>query len=163
MSAAAVYWDANVFLSYLNGDPERLPTLDALLESASSGSIRIYTATLSVTEVAFADSERRRRELDPAMEQKIDDLWRVNGPVIPVDFHIGIGRQARSLMRNALTSGWALKPNDANHLATAQWLSETGIAVAEFHTYDRRLMRYGAIVGFKIVEPYTLEPRLLDG
>ena len=163
MPAAAVYWDANVFLSYINGVPDRLPTLDALLESASSGGISLYTSTLSVAEVAFANSEQQRRVLDPAMEQKIDDLWRVNGPVVPVDFHIGIGRQARRLMRESIANGWSLKPYDANHLATAQWLSETGVAVAEFHTYDRRLRRYGSIVGFTVREPYTAEPRLFDG
>ena len=31
MPAVAVYWDANVFLAYINGMAEHLPTLDALL------------------------------------------------------------------------------------------------------------------------------------
>ena len=85
MPDTAVYWDANVFLSYINGVPERLPTLDALLESSASGGISIYTSALSVTEVAFAASEREQRTLDPAMEQKIDNLWEPNGPVTLVD------------------------------------------------------------------------------
>ena len=162
MPDTAVYWDANVFLSYINGVPERLPTLDALLESSASGGIRIYTATLSVTEVAFAASEREQRTLDPATEQKIDNLWEPNGPVTLVDFHIGIGRQARDLMRGAITNNWSLKPYDANHLATAQWLSKMGISVDEFHTYDDRLVKYGSIVGFKIVHPYISAPKLFD-
>ena len=29
------YWDANVFLYYLNGDSEKLPTLDGILECVS--------------------------------------------------------------------------------------------------------------------------------
>ena len=154
MPDTAIYWDANVFLSYVNGMPERLPTLDALLESsASGGGIRIYTSTLSVTEVAFAASEQQQRTLDPATEQKIDSLWELNGPVTRVDFHIVIGRQARGLMRGAITNGWSLKPYDANHLATAQWLSQTGIRVDEFHTYDNRLIKYAHIVGFQIRNP----------
>ena len=158
MPDTAVYWDANVFLSYINGVPDRLPTLDALLQSsASGGGIRIYTSTLSVTEVAFAASEREQRTLDPAMEQKIDDIWRPNGPVTIV-----IGRQARDLMRGAITNGWSLKPYDADHLATAQWLSKTNIGVDEFHTYDDRLVKYGSIVGFKIVHPYISAPKLFD-
>ena len=163
MPDTAVYWDANVFLSYINGVPERLPTLDALLESsASGGGIRIYTSTLSVTEVAFATSEQKRGVLDPAMEQKIDSLWEPSGPVTLADFHIGIGRQARDLMRGAITNRWSLKPYDANHLATAQWLSKMDISVDEFHTYDDRLVKYGSIVGFKIVRPYISAPKLFD-
>ena len=162
MPDTAVYWDANAFLSYINGMPERLPTLDALLESsASGGGIRIYTSMLSVTEVAFAASEQKRGALDPAMEQKIDGLWEPNGPVTLADFHIGIGRQARDLMRGAITRRWSLKPYDANHLATAQWLSKMGIGVTEFHTYETRLVKYGAMVGFKICEPYILQPGLV--
>ena len=61
----------------------------------------------------------------------------VNGSVTLVDFHIGIGRQARDLMRGAITNNWSLKPYDANHLATAQWLSKMGIGVTEFHTYEK--------------------------
>lgn len=157
----AVYWDSNVFLSYIDGVPDRLRTLDALLESSASGGIKIYTATISVAEVAFAASERQQGALDPATEQKIDNLWRVNGPATLVDFHIGIGMPARNLIRNAIPRGWSLKPYDAVHLATAQWLSETGITVGEFHTYDKALVKYGAIVGFKICEPYILQPGLV--
>ena len=77
MPDTAIYWDANVFLSYVNGMPEHLPTLDALLESsASGGGIRIYTSTLSVAEVAFAASEQKQGTLDSTMEQKIDGLWK---------------------------------------------------------------------------------------
>ena len=69
MPDTAIYWDANVFLSYVNGMPEHLPTLDTLLEGSASGNIKIYTSTLSVAEVAFATSEREQRTLDLPMEQ----------------------------------------------------------------------------------------------
>ena len=50
---------------------------------------------------------------------------------------------------------------DAIHLATAQWLADNGTEIDEFHTYDRGLDKYAALVGFKICEPYTAEPRML--
>jgi hypothetical protein len=31
--ARRVYWAANLFLSYINGDSDRLPTLDALVKA----------------------------------------------------------------------------------------------------------------------------------
>ncbi len=53
-----VYWDACVFLSYINGEQERLPVIDALLEESRSGKIEIITSTVSLAEVAFAEEER---------------------------------------------------------------------------------------------------------
>ena len=64
-------------------------------------------------------------------------------------------------MRDAITKGWSLKPLDAIHLATAQWLSSVGVTVDEVHTYDNSLVKYGPIVGFSIMEPYAPQPRML--
>lgn len=156
-----IYWDANPFLSYVNGHPDRLPTLDALLDKSASGAFKLYTSGLSQVEVAFAASEQKRRSLDPEEEQKIESLWSDPGVVEIIEYHDGIGRQARTLMRDAITRGWSLKPMDAIHLATAQWLLDNGYAVAEFQTYDRSLDKYGPIVGFRICEPFIAQPGLL--
>jgi hypothetical protein len=58
-------------------------------------------------------------------------------------------------MRQALTQGWSLKPADAIHLASAQWLS-----VEELHTYDDKMPRYSMMIGCKICEPSTIQLRL---
>ena len=155
-----IYWDANPFLSYVNDYPGRMPTLDALLDSAARGGIKIYTSALSQVEVAFAASEQKRRVLDPREEQKIDALWSDLDVVEVVEYHNGIGRQARALIREGVTRGWSLKPLDAIHLATAQWLVSSGFAVDEFHTYDGGLEKYAALVGFRICEPYTPQPKM---
>lgn len=43
-----IYWDANVFISYLNNDPNRLPVLEAILEVIeSSKNDRIVTSAIS--------------------------------------------------------------------------------------------------------------------
>ena len=99
--------------------------------------------------------------MDEEVEQRIDSLWTDPGAVVLVEFHSRIAQTARILMRYAITQGWSLKPYDAVHMATAQWLSTVGIKVDEFHTYDKSLVKYGSIVGFKITEPYTPQPRML--
>ncbi len=78
-----------------------------------------------------------------------------------VEFHSDIAKEARTLIREALTRKWSLKPLDAIHLATARWLSKAGLSIDEFHTYDKGIFKYGSVVGFKIVEPNTQTPRPL--
>ncbi len=156
-----IYWDANPFLSYVNEHPGRMPTLGALLENNAGGGVNTYTSSLSQVEVAFAASEQQRRALDPQEEQKIASLWSAPDAVSLVEYHNDIGQEARTLIRGAITRGWSLKPLDAIHLATAQWLSNVGFTITEFHTYDRALDKYGQIVGFRICEPYTAQPSMI--
>jgi predicted nucleic acid-binding protein len=152
-----IYWDAPVWLSYVNGDVDRLPTLDALLadSSSTSGAIELYTSTVSQVEVAFAKAEQDKRALDPTIEQQIDELWADRSALKLVELYETITREARQFIRLAMTRGWSLKPIDAIHLATAK-LSQC----EEFHTYDERLLRYTNDVGFPVVEPHTQQPRL---
>ena len=157
----AFYWDSCVSLSYINEMPDRLSTLNALLESSSRGEIRLFTSELSRVEVVFSATEKGNKTLDPETERRIDGLWENPMVITMVEYHRGIEREARRLMRDAITRGWSLKPLDAIHLATAQWLSNTGITIDEFHTYDAPLFKYGPIVGFKIVEPNTTQPMLI--
>lgn len=70
-----IYWDSCVFLHYIDGTPEWLPILDALLDEASAtDELIIVTSTVSISEVAFAQVERPRQALDPAVESNIDAL-----------------------------------------------------------------------------------------
>jgi predicted nucleic acid-binding protein len=159
-TARVVYWDACVWLSYVNQMPARMPILDALLHDSAVGSIKLYSSELARVEVAFAATEQRGRALDQQMEQSIDGLWANPEAAVLVEHHSGISLAARTLMREAVTRGWSLKPLDAVHLATAQWLSGVGITVDEFHTYDHRLQRFESLVGCRITEPYTPHPRM---
>lgn len=159
----AIYWDANCWLSYVNGIEDRLPVLDALLDSggSASGDIRLYTSAISKVEVAFSVSEQQQQVLDAKTEELIENLWSDPDALVMVEFHDGIADSARDLMRVAITRGWSLKPLDAIHLATAKWLSDLGISIEEFHTYDGQLFRWASILGFKILNPYTSQPKLL--
>ena len=157
----AYYWDSCVSLSYINGVAGRMPIVDALLESSSRGEIRLYTSELSRVEVAFSATEKGQRALDSETERRIDGLWVDPDAITMVEYHTGISLEARRLMRLAMTRGWSLQPADAIHLATAEWLSNAGITIGEFHTYDTRLFKYGPIVGFKIMEPTTAQLKLI--
>src|SRR2546422_5294104 len=120
------YWDSCVFLSYINGVPDRLPTLDALFdESADPENDReIVTSAFTIAEVAFALHEKEQKALDAETERKIDALWSDRYAVKLIDFHEGIARDARTLIRGAVASGiTGLKPGDAVHLASARALS----------------------------------------
>ena len=158
-----VYWDSNVFLSYVNQIADRMPVLDALLKDSASADqpVTLYTTELSRVEVAFGASEQQSQALDPQVEQIIDNLWRNPGPVTLVEHHGIISQEARTLMRNAIARGWSLKPFDAVHLATAKWLSSIDLKVEEFHTYDKTLQKYEPLVGFPIIKPRTLQLRML--
>lgn len=146
-----IYWDSDAFLSYMNEVPERVFVLESILEDNATGAVTLYTSTVSQVEVAFADTEKKQRTLSSEIERRIDGFW---ASVVCIDFDETIGRLARDLMRHAVARGWSLKPLDATHLATAQWLSNSGLVVDEFHTYDERLLKYQAFVSFKICKPY---------
>ena len=153
-----IYWDADAWLSYINGDADRLPVLDALLADSSSpkGNIEIYTSELSEVEVAFAKSEQDHKALDANIENQIDELWADRDTLKVVEYHHIIGIEARAIIRLGIEKGWQLKPLDAIHLATARRFQ-----ITEFHTYDKRLLKYSNDIGFPIVEPHIIAPRMI--
>ena len=154
-----LYWDSCLFLAYVNEEPERVQVVSDVLEESAVDTVKIFTSDISRVEVAFSITERDAQVLDPYTETQIDGLWDDN-IVTMVDFHVGIAMLARSLARQAVLKGWSMKPYDAIHLATAQWLSENGIHIDGFHTFDDKLKKFSAIMGFNICAPYTQAPRM---
>ena len=157
-----IYWDSCLFLAYVNEEPGRVDVVSDLLASSSTGELTVYTSDLSRVEVAFATLEREQKVLSRDIEARIDRLW--EGEVaMTVEFNAAIARLARSFIRQAVTVGRSLKPYDATHLATAQWLSDNGIHIDQFHTFETRLdwLNGREGVGFRILRPYTPTPRLI--
>ena len=68
-----LYWDTDVFLSYLNENPDRIQTLEAILDSVSQDKQHlIVTSTISKVEVAWVAHEKLDRVLSPDEEARID-------------------------------------------------------------------------------------------
>lgn len=154
-----LYWDSNVFLSYLNRDAQRLPAIDALLAEVlkSNEAKKIATSVLTITEVAFVRMESDKGAIDPAIEAKIDAFWRNSAIVEIVEFHEVTARCARTLMRKCIANNLrVLDPPDAIHLATALL-----IGAQELHTYnEKHFLPYQSIVSIKICQPYCQSPTL---
>lgn len=150
-----IYWDANVFLAYVNAMPDHIAVLNALMEQSLNGEITIYTSALSRVEVAFSDSEQQARALSPEIENQINRFWEDESAITSIEILPPITLSARRLIRDGISSGWSLKPPDAIHLATARWLVVAGYAIDEFHTYDASLFRYADVMRFDILEPYA--------
>ncbi len=151
-----IYWDACVFLSYVNEYADRVPDIEGLLAEAKRGDIEIITSTASIVEVAFGAAEQAQRTLSEETEAKINRLWEPASPIIMVEFHTLIAQAAQQLMRGGVPEGWSLKPIDAVHLATARRM-----AADAFHTYDGALRKWAATVGYPIGQPNPTSPRLL--
>jgi predicted nucleic acid-binding protein len=151
-----IYWDACVFLSYVNEHPDRVGNIETLLEEASREEIEILTSTVSIVEVAFGAQEQEQEALSADVEAKINTLWQPASPVEMVEFHILIAEEAQQLMRSGIPQGWRLKPMEAIHLCTARRME-----VDVFHTYDGPLKKWASKVGYPIGEPNPTSPKLL--
>ncbi len=155
--AHVLYWDSDVWLSYINAQPDRINTIASLLKQVQDNDDDVIVVSIiAKVEVAFASYEKVRGALDHDMENRIDSLWSDPSVVEVIELNDHVARIARSLIRENVLRGWSMTPNDAIHLASAQWLQ----GVHEFHTYDTRLHRYSHLIGCDICEPYILQPRL---
>jgi predicted nucleic acid-binding protein len=153
--ASRIYWDACVFLSYVNEYPDRVGDIESLLAEAERDEVELVTSTASIVEVAFGATEQQGRALDAETELKINSLWEPAAPVKLVEFHRLIAQEAQALMRSGIPEGWSLKPMDAIHLCTARRMNADA-----FHTYDDKLDKWSARVGFPVVRPNPTSPQL---
>lgn len=155
-----IYWDSCVFVDYINGEPTRLPEIDAVLkEVGRDDSRQILTSSVAKVEVAYGSEERTNEALDLAVEANIDALWQDSSVIGIVDFHDEIARMARDLIRYGVSQRWSLKPMDAIHLASAQWVGGL-VNVTEIHTYDGEWDKFEPSVGCRICRPHVVQPQL---
>jgi predicted nucleic acid-binding protein len=150
------YWDTNLFLYYLNNDPERVPTLEAILDGISQGNKeKIVTSVITKVEISWIASEKYNRALSAEEEENIDAFLSDASIIELVDFNEEITYIARSLRRRAMERGWSLKTIDAIHLATAEW-----VGAVEMNTYDDRLFKYNELIGIDVKAPVATQPKL---
>lgn len=152
-----IYCDANVFLAYFNAEAGRVTILDQLFEEVQQDNQRkIVTSVVSITEVSHVAEERTRNRLDEKIYDALESFWGDNSLVEFVDFNELIARQARDLIRKAISLKFVLRTNDAIHLTSAKY-----VGAAECLTYDQKLYKFSSIVDYDIREPYVSSPRLL--
>ena len=151
-----VYCDANVFLAYFNAEAGRVETIDQMFEEIQKDSQRkIVTSVVSITEVSHVTEEKNRNRLDKKIYDALESFWGDTSLIEFVDFNELVARQARDLIRQAIGLKYALRTNDAIHLISAKY-----VGVSEFFTYDKKLEKFGTIVGYDVREPYVSSPRL---
>ncbi len=156
----AFYWDSSVWLSYLNSTNGRAAHIDPYVvacqkskQKKSKPNFSIVASTFVIAEVAFVRTESTSRVLSDVEEQKIDALLSI---AKLMSAHDAIMREARSMMREALSQGLHIPSGaDAVHLATARRMNAT-----QLHTYDRKLLALRDAFGFPIKEPTTDQPAL---
>ena len=156
-SRPRIYWDANCFIAYTQGEATWLPVLRALLEDANiHGSIEIVTSVLSVTEVAFGAMERVSRVLNPEEEARLDRFWSNSAGIKIIEYNERVARYAREIRREDLARGWkGYRTPDIIHLATARYIN-----AVEIQTTDSKLHRYSSVLGIPVRYPFTSKVRL---
>ncbi len=150
-----VYWDADVFLHYIEGTPQYIGVLDALLKSASDGDIEIVTSIISIGEVAYDTAEMKAQALDADIETKLDALWDDRSVINLINVSHFVMYEARQMIRQAVADGKELYVNDAIHLASAKRVN-----AAEFHTYRGDLNIFNPYIPFSVKLPSTDRPML---
>lgn len=149
--ASYIYCDANVFLAYFNKETERIDIIDQLFEDVQNNASRkIVTSVISITEVSHIAEEKHRGKLDKSIYEALESFWGDTSLVEFVDFNEVIARQARDLIRQAISLKYALRTNDAIHLMSAKF-----VGVSEFFTYDDKLYKFGSILQYDVRTPYV--------
>lgn len=124
-----VYWDSNVWLGLINGDPNKTRAAEYVYNSGRAGTYEIWTSTLALTEVFLLAYELNQpKPLDDSNIDKIEEMFEQEFvKLVPVDTEIA--KSARLLRRHHA----GLRTPDAIHLASAlKW------SIGTLHTYDAK-------------------------
>lgn len=117
------YWDACVFLAYVQEEPG-CEIIEAMLEQAKRGEVVVYTSQLSIAEVARSPrciaNPAAARVSTPEELRTVDALWQPPSKIVFVDLSMALAYAARDLVRKAaaLTPTRGLRSADAIHLAS---------------------------------------------
>lgn len=149
-----LYFDASVYLAFLNNEPDRASVVESLLEEAEQGSVRIFSSTVSLTEVVYLRSlgeSLNHAEIDA----QIDKLLQNPSITTLIQLTAEIGVMAREFVRSQPARDSALQVRDAIHLATAAQAN-----VDYFCVYDADFHPFREHVDFEIGEPSISSPRM---
>jgi predicted nucleic acid-binding protein len=143
-----IYCDSCVFLAYFNGEIGRVDVLESLFTQIKQDKTKkLITSVLTIAEVTHTSREKKTQKLQIGIENRLDAFWADDDLLELTEVNEWIAREARRLLRLAITEGFGLKPPDAIHLATAQL-----VKAEKLITYDD-LGRYARWVGYPIAKP----------
>lgn len=151
-SQQLVYWDSDVFLSWLNEHPERAPIIKGMYESIVKRKGKIVTSAFTIAEVAHIETEKRRQKRFETVDEDIKAMWQDTN-ILVVEAPRLIMEMARDLMRANLEYGGGLKAGDAIHLATAKFMENNGLFIQEVNSYNG-WEKYAPLIGMTICEPH---------
>ena len=131
------YWDSDVFLGWLNREPDRAPICESILEDAKLGKCEILTSTVTFAEVFYVKSATILQE---SGIESIRNLFAYSW-IVPVLLDRLTAELARELLFE-FGKREGLKPKDAIHLASAMRAKVLGKAEV-FETWDGGLINIG--------------------
>jgi predicted nucleic acid-binding protein len=145
-----IYWDSCVILSYLEGDPERIGDLDAIIQEQREEKCELITSVISRAEIIYV------ADLDDAESAAtIDELWTPESPITLVEVFDQITAEAQQIALARKRAGLKkVKPLDAIHIASALRYA------TKMHTYDKPLHALSNSVGMHIGFPEAVQPQL---
>ena len=159
-SVPKVYWDSCVFLSLIEATPERIATIEFLVNEAETGRLEIWTSLFTIAEVAYIKRSKDPIVVDASAQSKIDKLWMPGSVFKMMEPHLGIMVSSAAIVRDARLAGFGLQAKDSIHLATAK---ECGIT--QLHPYDGFNKKWGQVretFGINVSHPKTERPSVFD-
>jgi predicted nucleic acid-binding protein len=131
------YWDACVFLAYLNKEASygiHIDHIDQFLDDAKAGHCRLYTSTITLAEITKLNLK------SPEYGNFSEFLVNFRSVIVPVDPNPQAMLKAshlRGMIYTKTTGKRKLATPDAIHIATAMALGDTfGVTLDAFHTFD---------------------------
>lgn len=127
MASRRIYWDSCVWIGLINDEADKADACKYVIEQAESGSLEVWTSTLSLAEVFKKKCDGVTSGIEAAADANFEDFLLQNY-VVRVQVDADVGLLARRLLRKYPKLA---KPADAIHLATALLNN-----LDEFHTFD---------------------------
>lgn len=121
------YWDACAWIGLINREPDKVDSLDYVIERAKSKEIEIWTSTFTLAEVFKRKCGPSMVGIDQNKDEAFEDYIEQDF-VVRVQVDVDVGIAARRLLRKYPS---LRKPQDAIHAATAALNN-----IDELHTFD---------------------------
>jgi predicted nucleic acid-binding protein len=127
-----VYWDSDVFISFLQQEPGRYTVLRHWIERAENGEVQIVASAFSLCEVARVDDD-----LLPAEQEELIVEFFGNPYILIQQLDEFVAQRTRAIVRELRISA-----KDAVHIASAIQAD-----VPVMHTYEKKLIAHSGKVG----------------